>query len=149
MDDEDKCLVCLDSINNNLFTYPKHCNCKVKLHLECLNQIEKNKLLCPICRIKSLQNNFSNHNMVHITQIYQEPFIFYFPIYLFFRNPNFFTFMIYLTFSFIITIFYIIPMVLIYGLCDYAYRNKIIYGFATVLAGLYIKSLLDQFIFNL
>jgi hypothetical protein len=142
MDDKDNCLICLDLIKNQNYTFPKHCNCKVKLHLECLNQIEKYKLLCPICRIKLISNINYDQNLITSDIFNHEPIILYFPLYLFFRNPNFLTFMIYLCFSFLITIFYVVPMVLIYGMCDYAYRNKIIYGFATIMFIYFIKSII-------
>jgi hypothetical protein len=58
--DYDICLICLDNIDINDIIIPSDCNCKVKLHLSCLELIKKHNMLCPICRIKTNNNNTLN-----------------------------------------------------------------------------------------
>jgi hypothetical protein len=60
----DICLICLDNIDNKDKIIPTNCNCKVKLHISCLELIKQNNMLCPICRIKTKNNitiNSSNN----------------------------------------------------------------------------------------
>lgn len=47
----DMCLLCLDELSPPL-QKPSSCNCKVYLHKKCMEEIQQNGLLCPICRIK-------------------------------------------------------------------------------------------------
>jgi len=47
----DNCLLCLEELVVPLQT-PRMCKCNVFLHEECMKQIEKNGLSCPICRKK-------------------------------------------------------------------------------------------------
>lgn len=50
----DKCLFCLELMEEEQkIVNPKYCECKIKLHLSCLTQIENTDLLCSICRIKT------------------------------------------------------------------------------------------------
>lgn len=134
MDDEDTCLICLENIENiDHLVFPKHCKCKVKMHLQCLNQINKIGMLCPICRIKK------NNPNIQLEIINNEGFITMLPLNLFLRYPNFITFAIYLLFSVFITLFYVIPLIIIYGLYDQAYRRNIITGISIVTSGFIIS----------
>ena len=67
----DTCLICLDTIDIKDMILPHNCNCKVKLHLSCLELIKQYNMLCPICRIKSINKitlNSSN-NYVYVRLI--------------------------------------------------------------------------------
>jgi hypothetical protein len=61
----DICLICLDNIDNKdkIMT---NCNCKIKLHISCLELIKQHNMLCPICRIKT-KNNITINNSNNIT----------------------------------------------------------------------------------
>lgn len=139
--DIDKCLICLENIDTENTSFPKHCNCKVKIHLQCLNLLMNSGLLCPICRIKKHDNyeiinhlNHDNHEIINY--INHDPQILMFPINLFLRYPGFWTFIIYIIFSFIITFFYVLPMVIIYGLCDEVYRKNILAILLLIIGGI-------------
>ena len=54
------CLICLDENNCKNYMMPTNCNCRIKIHPNCFNQIISIGLLCPICRIKSNSNNLSD-----------------------------------------------------------------------------------------
>jgi hypothetical protein len=58
----DICVICLDDIEIKDIIIPSNCNCKVKIHLLCLELIKKNNMLCPICRIKSNNTLNSSNN---------------------------------------------------------------------------------------
>ena len=51
----DTCLLCLDALSPPL-QKPSSCNCNIYLHKKCMEDIQRNGLLCPICRIKDLVN---------------------------------------------------------------------------------------------
>jgi hypothetical protein len=121
----DNCLFCLEEIVEN-YTNPKYCKCKIKLHLECLTQIEKNGLLCPICRMKVSNNEVSllRLHLIHAN----EPFLLWFPFAIFCRHPNLFTFLMFFTWSFIVTIFYIGPQFIYMALFDDRYRYYVVNG---------------------
>ena len=50
----DRCLLCLEELSPPL-QKPSSCNCNVSLHKKCMEDIQQNGLLCPICRIKGFQ----------------------------------------------------------------------------------------------
>jgi hypothetical protein len=50
--ENDLCIICLEFLDNNI-KRPMHCNCKIILHDKCLDNVNKNGLLCPICRKKN------------------------------------------------------------------------------------------------
>ena len=51
MSNIDTCLLCLDELSAPL-QKPSSCNCNVYFHKKCMEEIQQNGLLCPICRIK-------------------------------------------------------------------------------------------------
>lgn len=103
----DNCCICLDTIINT--SYPKYCNCRIKIHKECLELVELNGLKCPICRIKNVKNNiypsiFDNNKHI-IERIISIPF------WLFEIYPSMITFLIMILYSFIIAILIILPII--------------------------------------
>ena len=72
----DICLICRDILDDSV-VMPNVCQCKVKYHPNCLEDIKKkNNLSCPICRIKCKPNqsqhiitNFGGeHYLYHLAQ---------------------------------------------------------------------------------
>jgi len=58
---EDVCIICYEKEN---LIYPLNCNCKIKIHFECIKDLkEKLNLDCPICMKKS---NVNNHEIRYI-----------------------------------------------------------------------------------
>jgi hypothetical protein len=59
---EDVCIICYEKEN---LIYPLNCNCKIKIHSECIKDLkEKLNLDCPICMKKSneyINLNANNH----------------------------------------------------------------------------------------
>ncbi len=92
------CLLCLESTNNIIKS--KLCSCKFPLHDNCFDMIKTNGLACPICRLK-INKQSIDWNYI------------YFPEYLFFTYPNIFTFILFVLWTYIITIFCIIPYLII------------------------------------
>ena len=78
----DICLLCLEELSPPL-QKPSSCNCNVSLHKKCMEDIQQNGLLCPICRIKGWQTTPQNV----LTQL--SPFA------LFIERPNALTFFIF------------------------------------------------------
>jgi hypothetical protein len=78
----DICLLCLEELSPPL-QKPSSCNCNVSLHKKCMEDIQQNGLLCPICRIKGFQTTPQNV----LTQL--SPFA------LFIERPNALTFFIF------------------------------------------------------
>lgn len=122
--DIDKCLLCLEYMTDNI-GYPNFCNCKIKIHIKCVKEIENNGLLCPICRKKPATTDKLSFLM--------------YPYNLFTLNPNFLSFCIFLSWSFLVTIFYIIPniiyqrfininyIIFIFNITIYSYMYSYIY----------------------
>lgn len=100
MPTNDTCLLCLDKLNNNVSS-PKYCDCKIYMHTNCMKLIENSGLACPICRIKMIKKNDT------IYEFYEVHFL------LFTLYPNFLTFIIMISCNFMITIFFIIPYLII------------------------------------
>lgn len=115
----DKCLFCLEEIKDS-WVNPKYCECKVKLHSECLSQIEGSGLFCPICRKKATDREMQILRL-HILHA-NEPIIIWYPFSIFYRNPNFWSFAILIIWSFVVTIFYILPILVYLALFDDRYR---------------------------
>jgi len=83
----DICLLCLEPLSQPL-QKPSSCNCNVYLHKKCMEDIQQNGLLCPICRIKGAKINI-------LTRL--SPFT------LFTFNPNVLTFFIFFVWCMIVT----------------------------------------------
>jgi len=81
----DICLLCLEELSPPL-QKPSSCNCNVSLHKKCMEDIQQNGLLCPICRIKSLHQTHQTPQNI-LTQL--SPFA------LFIERPNALTFFIF------------------------------------------------------
>ena len=96
----DKCLLCLDTMEKEQIDYPKYCECKVKLHSNCLILMENVGLLCPICRKKNDIIKINNTNHLSILD---------FPFTIFNKYPNFLTFTFLMIWSFIVSILFIFP----------------------------------------
>ena len=93
------CIICMEDITPPTnYTHPKLCECKVKMHIECFNKLNHYNLACPICRIK-VKPKRNNRDSVYFFEA------------LFLERPSASTFLLFLLFSFIITIFYIIPII--------------------------------------
>ena len=95
------CLICIEEITPSTnYTHPKLCQCKVKMHIECLDKMNHYGLACPICRIKIVSKKIRRY-----TEYYLEA--------LFLEHPSAITFILFLLFSFVFTIFYIAPRLII------------------------------------
>ena len=74
--DNETCLICLDTIDIKDMILPPNCNCKIKLHLSCLELIKQNNMLCQICRIKinnitiNSSNNYLSDSLLIIKLIF-------------------------------------------------------------------------------
>lgn len=101
------CIICYEDFSEKNQLIKKHCKCNYEIHLECFNLVkEKNKYLCPICRIKD------NNIKINIYSIFNETNIFidnlnHLLIYL--VGCGFFGFIMALLLSLIVTMFYILP----------------------------------------
>ena len=96
------CSICLES-NEEKFSYPKHCLCKVYFHEQCLNKCEEFGILCPICRKNKDNTNYQNE--IHDIVNYLDR-----PMRIFTRHPNIFTFILVFIYSLFITIFVFVPI---------------------------------------
>ncbi len=112
------CLICLEDINStDILSLPKHCKCKVFLHLNCLDQIKISGLLCPICRIKKsqkiliLQYNIEDQLLYYSNKI----------LYYFLDNPNILRFILFICISFIVSIYILFQLIWI-AFNDSSYR---------------------------
>jgi hypothetical protein len=112
------CLICLDTIENNHFE-TKHCDCKIILHSDCFNLMEKTTgLLCPICRIKKLDYDSDNEQIIEsrFQQIIRygtiPPFLSYICVRLL-RNQTIPNFIMFLFLCWLSTFIFIIPYVLL------------------------------------
>ncbi len=119
--ENDICLLCLDDTNEKLCIINTNCGskCKVLMHKECYNKILSNGLQCPICRIRT-----KNNQTIHSFE--SDPILLNFPIYLFARYPNVLTFGFFVFFSFAVTFLFILPMLIYYGLKERQFKNNII-----------------------
>lgn len=115
----DKCLFCLDEIRDK-FNNPKYCECKIKLHSECLQQIVSTGLLCPICRIKS--SDIINYN---IGQQNDDSIISY-PFKIFAIRSNILTFTLLVIWCYFVSVFYIIPRLIYLGWYEKKFNNLIL-----------------------
>lgn len=132
----DKCLFCLEPIKDEQVVNPKYCSCKIKLHGNCLTQIENNGLLCPICRKKP--DNSEDFRIIRLYMIHSnEPFILWFPFLIFYRYPNFFSFALLVSWCFLVSIFFVLPQVIYHGFFDDRYRKYIVGGFCFVFGIIY------------
>ena len=133
----DNCLLCLELIEyNQKIVNPKYCKCKIKLHINCLTQIENSGLLCPICRKKP--NNQDDNIIVYPYSIYDnEPYILWFPYFIFYRNSNFLTLSLVIIWSFFVTIFYVIPLLIYYGLVNDKYKKYVIGSLSFIIGIIY------------
>ena len=75
----DLCLICLDSINEN-YIYPKYCNCKVKIHRDCMEKCQKNNIYCPICKVQIQEEINPIYNGTYVFT-YFTPFSFLYYVY--------------------------------------------------------------------
>jgi hypothetical protein len=111
----DTCLICLDNITDQ-YIIPPCKTCKIKIHINCYNELFNTGLICPICRLEYKKySNTSRNRQYDIVEKFINDFgenliklitnsnINYFMIYL----------LIYLLISFIISVFIIIPYCLI------------------------------------
>lgn len=120
--ESDICLLCLEDIKcTDTLSLPKHCKCKVFLHLNCLNRIEFSGLLCPICRIKKTQKIYIIHYNIETPLFYHANRILEY----FFDNPNLFRFILFICTSFIVSIC-ILPKLLWIAFKDSNYRMYIL-----------------------
>ena len=84
----DICLLCLDDLSPPL-QKPSSCNCNVSLHKKCMEEIQQNGLLCPICRIKSWHQTQTQTQTRYNILTQLSPFA------LFIERPNALTFFIF------------------------------------------------------
>ena len=127
MNDIDKCLFCLESIKKEQVVNPKYCSCKIKLHDNCLSEMENSGLLCPICRKKA--NNTIEFQIIRLYMIYVNvPFIIWFPFFTFNRYPNFFSFILLICWCILVVIILTILLVIYYGLFNNQCRKYVITG---------------------
>lgn len=111
------CLICLDTVEQN-YTKTKHCECKIFLHSDCLELMEKTTgLLCPICRIKKSidEPQYEETFESRVEQIIRfgtiPPILSYICIRLL-KNPTLPKFIMFLFLCFIASLIFIIPYVL-------------------------------------
>ena len=107
------CCICLDTVIDT--SYPKYCNCRIKMHKECLELVELNGLHCPICRIKGIKKIRTNiyPNIFDINKHIMER-ILSFPFWLFENYPSIITFLIMLSYSFIIATIFVLPIIMLH-----------------------------------
>ena len=85
------CCICLDNLEK--FVYPDGCNCKVKMHKQCLTEIKNYGFCCPICR-KRRPYRLPSPNR-HLDTFFERNFIDYpMNIFLNMNNPLGIVFMI-------------------------------------------------------
>lgn len=65
----DLCLICLDSINGN-YIYPSKCECRIKIHPECMELCKINGMECPICKLKVIK--IPNHILERDIRLFED-----------------------------------------------------------------------------
>lgn len=118
--DDQKCSFCFQIINFH-DSIMANCNtCTVKYHKKCLEELNVNGWICPICRKRN--DKFHQNNNDYIDFFFN----------LFMLNPNICTFIIFFITSTIITFVYVIPHIMYVVISDYIkakminFRNEFI-----------------------
>lgn len=112
------CIICLEEKNdeNEKLIYPEKCNCKIKIHKECMEKMKNHLgINCPICRQKNDRSN-------SITIISERTTFDDFVLYIVYNILDFITknssiffpflFSFYVLFSIFVSLFYVVPFLI-------------------------------------
>jgi hypothetical protein len=98
------CDICLEPIKNNPYK-SKDCSCNIYYHKKCYNIMKQmNNISCGFCRKKIIPDEID---------IYIDADFMNYILNIFHKYPNIITFILFMIISFLLSLFYIIPLLTI------------------------------------